>query len=79
MKLTQSTKDAILTMKAQGFSSRHIGRVLGVGKSTVNDFLAAQRNIGEEVLEGVKYVAEQKVKPPARILIIDIETAPFLA
>lgn len=79
MKLTQSTKDAILTMKAQGFSSRHIGRVLGVGKSTVNDFLAAQRNIGEEVLEGVKYVAEQKAKPPARILIIDIETAPFLA
>lgn len=79
MKLTQSTKDAILTMKAQGFSSRHIGRVLGVGKSTVNDFLASQRNIGEEMLEGVKYVAEQKAKPPARILIIDIETAPFLA
>lgn len=79
MKLTQSTKDAILTMKAQGFSSRHIGRVLGTGKSTVNDFLAAHRNIGREVLEGVKYVTEQKAKPVARILIIDIETAPFLA
>ena len=79
MKLTQSTKDAILTMKAQGFSSRHIGRVLSIGKSTVNDFLAAQRNIGEELLEGVKHIAEQKAKPVARILIIDIETAPFLA
>ncbi len=82
MKLTQSTKDAILTMKAQGYSSRSIGRVLNIGKSTVNDFLATQRTIGEEVLEGVKYVAEQratKSAPPARILIIDIETAPFLA
>lgn len=82
MKLTQSTKDAILTMKAQGFSSRHIGRVLNIGKSTVNDFLAAQRNIGEELLEGAKHLAEQratKSAPPARILIIDIETAPFLA
>ena len=79
MKLTQSTKDAILTMKAQGYSSRSIGRVLNIGESTVHDFLAAQRNIGQEVLEGVKYVAEQKVKPVARILIIDIETAPFLA
>jgi len=79
MKLTQSTKDAILTMKAQGYSSRSIGRVLNIGKSTVNDFLAAQRNTGQEVLEGVKYATEQKEKPPARILIIDIETAPFLA
>lgn len=60
MKLTQSTKDAILTMKAQGFSSRHIGRVLNIGKSTVNDFLAAQRNIGEELLEGAKHLAEQR-------------------
>lgn len=82
MKLTQSTKNAILTMKAQGYSSRSIGRVLNIGKSTVNDFLASQRNIGQEVLEGVKYAAEQravKSAPPARILIIDIETAPFLA
>ena len=60
MKLTQSTKDAILTMKAQGFSSRHIGRVLSIGKSTVNDFLATQRNIGEELIEGMKYLAEQR-------------------
>lgn len=60
MKLTQSTKDAILTMKAQGFSSRHIGRVLNIGKSTVNDFLATQRSIEQEVLESVKYVTEQR-------------------
>lgn len=86
MKLTQQTKDAILTMKAQGFSSRHIGRVLGIGKSTVNDFVAAQRNIGVEIVEGMQYLAEKRVadevrqaKQQARILIIDIETAPFLA
>lgn len=80
MKLTQQTKDAILTMKAQGFSSRHIGRVLGIGKSTVNDFIAAQRNIGAEIVEGMQYLAEKRInKPQARILVIDIETAPFLA
>ena len=91
MKLTQSTKDAILTMKAQGFSSRHIGRVLNIGKSTVNDFLAAQRKVDEKVLETLgtltEMVKDQRkrleevglIRTSPRILIIDIETAPFLA
>ena len=65
---------------AYNFASLQIGRALGIGKSTVNDFIAAQRNIGAEIVEGLQHLAEKRVnKPQARILIIDIETAPFLA
>lgn len=88
MKLTQSTKDAILTMKAQGYSSRSIGRVLNIGKSTVNDFLAAQRKVDEKVLETLdtltEMVKDQRkrleevglIRTGPRILFLDVEVSP---
>ena len=73
-KLTQEQKVEILSMKAAGYSSRHIAAtVLGSAtkKSTVNDFVA--RENFDEVME-----VEDAVKQPV-IKIIDVETAPEIA
>ena len=75
MKLTQSTKDAILTMKAQGFSSRHIGRVLGVGKSTVNDIWNNTKNLLSFVTETANKLSDG-IKTGPRILFLDVEVSP---
>ena len=57
-----------------GMSSRKIGRMLGVGKTSVNDLLSK--------LDGTFYKwKEPELKNPLtgpRILIYDIETAPII-
>lgn len=61
MKLTELQQHAIMQMKRDGFSSRHIAEVvLGskTKKSTVNDFLARNK---------------KESKEPARVLLLDIE------
>lgn len=55
----------ILELKQQGLSSRKIGKLLGIGKSTVNDTINRSREI-------IK-------KGNARILFLDVETAPDVA
>ena len=71
-KLTSEQKIEIASMKAAGYSSRHIAaKVLGSAsrKSTVNDFLARGESLSEirDIADGIK----QPV-----IKIIDVETAP---
>lgn len=58
-------KEEILSLKAQGYGSRYIGDRLGLGKSTVNDFL--------------KSINFKPTKPSAKVLFLDIETSPTLA
>lgn len=42
VKLTDEVKVEIIRLRSEGLSSRLIGSMLGVGKSTVNDFLAGE-------------------------------------
>lgn len=57
----------MIELKKEGFSSRHIAKVLGVGKSTVNDVYSRYINLkgdaGHEVLDG------------AKILFLDLEVS----
>lgn len=69
MKLDQTTKDSILEMKAQGYSSRHIASVLGVGKSTVNDTVKAHKKNMLPVNTNTKHVGP-------KILFLDVEVSP---
>lgn len=63
-------KDAFL-LKEQGLSSRAIGKMLGKGKSTINDLFSKSRN------QQVNIHAPNLVGP--KILFIDIELKPILA
>lgn len=58
-------REQIAKYLEDGFSSRHIAHVFGVGKSTVNDFIKA---------EGL-----DRPEPQKNVAIIDIETRPALA
>ena len=58
-------KEEILSLKAQGYESRYIGDTLGLGKSTVNDFL--------------KSINFKTTKQSAKVLFLDIETSTTLA
>jgi DNA polymerase III epsilon subunit-like protein len=60
-------KDKILELKQCGYGSRYIANLLGVGKSTVNDFLKKHNES-----------APIETRKP-RILLLDIETSPTMA
>lgn len=65
--------DALL-LKEQGLSSRAIGRILGKGKSTINDWF----NKIKEVEDVQERLFKREVNGP-KILFIDIELKPILA
>lgn len=60
-------KDKILELKQCGYGSRYIANLLGIGKSTVNDFLKKHN----------KSIPVELKKP--RILLLDVELAPTMA
>ena len=60
-------KDKILELKQCGYGSRYIANLLGIGKSTVNDFLKKHNE-----------TIHVELKKP-RILLLDIESAPTMA
>jgi DNA polymerase III epsilon subunit-like protein len=66
-------KTQALKMKSEGYSSRHIGKLLGKGKSTINDLVKRFYSGGE-----INVTVPFNVKGP-KILFIDIETKPILA
>lgn len=61
-------KGVALAMKEEGYSSRHIGKVLGKGKSTIND-----------LVKRTKKTATTTETNGPKILFFDIETAPLKA
>lgn len=64
-----SWKEEAVALKEQGYSSRQIGKILGKGKSTINDYFAK--------LFAKPSPAKKKDGP--RILLYDIETSPIIA
>lgn len=60
-------KEKILELKQCGYGSRYIANLLGIGKSTVNDFLKKHN----------ESIPIDLGKP--RILLLDIETSPTMA
>ena len=68
-------KTTALRMKSEGYSSRHIGKVLGKGKSTINDFIKRFYS-GKDV--DIATPMSGDIKGP-KILFFDIETAPLKA
>lgn len=62
-------KNDALLLKEQGLSSRAIGKMLGKGKTTINDYFSGLKN--------VNFTAPD-IKGP-KILFIDIELKPILA
>lgn len=71
-------------LKASGHTSRQIARILGKGKTTINDYFArSYQPLGLDDLErnalssAISTATKQKEGP--RILVYDIETAPMLA
>lgn len=64
-----SWKEEAVALKEQGYSSRQIGKILGKGKSTINDYFAK--------LFSKPSPAKKKDGP--RILLYDIETSPIIA
>lgn len=68
-------KTTALRMKSEGYSSRHIGKVLGKGKSTINDFIKRFYS-GKDV--DITIPMSDGIKGP-KILFFDIETAPLKA
>ena len=68
-------KTTALRMKSEGYSSRHIGKVLGKGKSTINDFIKRFYS-GKDV--DITIPMSGDIKGP-KILFFDIETAPLKA
>jgi transposase-like protein len=77
IKLTDETKNKILELSAQGLTSRQIGKQLGIGKSTINDFL--KKDTHKSWWEDF-FASTNDVKPKGpKILTLDIETAPILA
>lgn len=73
--MSNDWKTTALRMKSEGYSSRHIGKVLGKGKSTINDFIKRFYS-GREV--DIKIPMCGDIKGP-KILFFDIETAPLKA
>lgn len=83
MKHSQETIDKVIALKAEGLSSRAIGAILGIGKSTVNDIY--NRTTNAELIDwewdaevstpeyNPENVAFKKKGP--RILVLDLETA----
>lgn len=73
---------AAVELKERGYKSRKIAELLGVGKSTINDFFA-KRFEGRGHEANRTAIAEAVAKPQRpdgpRILVYDIETAPMLA
>lgn len=65
MKHPQNIVDKVIEYKQEGYKSRAIGKLLGIGKSTVNDIWN-------------RYKAENGI-PKQRVLLFDIESAPSLA
>lgn len=63
-------KDVALAMKEEGYSSRHIGKVLGKGKSTINDLVKRTKKTA---------TTTEKENNGPKILFFDIETAPLKA
>lgn len=68
-------KTTALRMKSEGYSSRHIGKVLGKGKSTINDFIKRFYS-GKDA--DITTPMSGDIKGP-KILFFDIETAPLKA
>ena len=64
-----SWKEEAVALKEQGYSSRQIGKILGKGKSTINDHFAKLFTKPEPT----------KKKDGPKILFFDIETAPLKA
>lgn len=73
--MSNDWKTTALRMKSEGYSSRHIGKVLGKGKSTINDFIKRFYS-GKDV--DIKIPMCGDIKGP-KILFFDIETAPLKA
>lgn len=66
-RLSNADKLIIDKLASQGLSSRKIGKILGRGKSTINDYLNAKEAQRTAAPDGVK------------VLVWDIETAPTLS
>lgn len=64
-----SWKEEAVALKEQGYSSRQIGKILGKGKSTINDYFSKLFAKPEPT----------KKKDGPKILFFDIETAPLKA
>ena len=73
--MSNDWKTTALRMKSEGYSSRHIGKVLGKGKSTINDFIKRFYS-GKDV--DITTPMSGDIKGP-KILFFDIETAPLKA
>lgn len=67
--MTDWKNDALL-LKEQGLSSRAIGKMLGKGKSTINDYLSTVKKMFAN-----DEVSNENVKSGPRVLFIDIETS----
>lgn len=86
MKHSQETIDKVIALKAEGLSSRAIGAILGIGKSTVNDIY--NRTTNAELIDwewdtevptpeyNPENVAFKKKGP--RILFFDLESTPSI-
>ena len=74
MKLIDGLKLQIITLQSQGLSSREIATKLGLGKSTINDFLSG----GTHKDWWINFDGSTPYVGP-KMLTIDIETAPVLA
>ena len=74
MKYTQETKDAIVKLSNQGWSSREIAGYLNISKSGVNGYLQGlSEGFIQAVFPDVKIGPKEVTKP--KILVFDIETA----
>ena len=72
--MSNDWKTTALRMKSEGYSSRHIGKVLGKGKSTINDFIKRFYS-GKDV--DITIPMSGDIKGP-KILFFDVELAPIL-
>lgn len=77
LKLTDDVKIEILRLDAAGFSSRQIASRLGVGKSTIGDWLRGESYAEWWEENGNKDLIDITGGP--KILTFDIETAPIQA
>lgn len=64
IRLSEKQKELILELDKNGYSGRATGRMLGIPKSTVNDFLSKEKLKPKEVYSG------------AKILVYDVENTP---
>ncbi len=83
MKYDKETIARIVNLKLQGYNSRIIAKELGISKSGVNYAYNRWQKEGCTILYkpedvALKYLSTQQASP-ARILLLDIETAPDIA